>query len=74
MSAAHDLSTSYLGLRTMRDGLIRWMDVHGYATPIEVRGRLSLSNCPDPAAFERANYIRTLSSWTRPGTALTAHR
>ena len=28
----------------------------------------------DPAAFERANYIRTLSSWTGPGTALTAHR
>jgi len=28
----------------------------------------------DPAAFERANYIRTLSSWAAPGTPLTAHR
>jgi dihydroorotate dehydrogenase (fumarate) len=63
---------SYIG--TMRGGLVRWMDAHGYPTLSEVRGRLSLSNCPDPAAFERANYIRTLSSWTRnrSTTALTA--
>ena len=59
---------------TMRDGLLRWMNAHGYATLGEARGRLSLSNCPDPAAFERANYIRTLSSWTRSNsrTALSA--
>jgi dihydroorotate dehydrogenase (fumarate) len=52
-------------LRTMRDGLVRWLDGHGYSTLREARGRLSLSNCPDPTAFERAHYIRMLSSWTR---------
>jgi dihydroorotate dehydrogenase (fumarate) len=55
---------AYLGV--MRDGLVRWMESHGLATLDEVRGRLSLANSPDPSAFERANYIRTLSSWHAP--------
>jgi dihydroorotate dehydrogenase (fumarate) len=67
VSAILDHGASYIG--TMRDGLIRWMDARGYAMLSEARGRLSLSNCPDPAAFERANYIRTLSSWTRSSSA-----
>jgi hypothetical protein len=28
-----------------------------------VRGRVSLKQTTDPAAFERANYIRALQSW-----------
>jgi dihydroorotate dehydrogenase (fumarate) len=48
----------------MRDGLQRWMESQEFATLDDVRGRLSLSGSPDPSAFERANYIRTLSSWT----------
>ncbi len=50
-------------LAVMRAGLIQWMDLHGFAKLDEVRGRLSLANSADPTAFERANYIRTLSSW-----------
>jgi len=71
VSAVLELGASCIG--TMRDGLVQWMDAHGYASLREMRGRLSLSNCPDPAAFERANYIRALSSWTRPGTPLNSH-
>jgi dihydroorotate dehydrogenase (fumarate) len=48
----------------MRDRLDRWMESHRFATLDGVRGRLSLSSSPDPSAFERANYSRTLSSWT----------
>lgn len=51
-------------LTVMRDGLVRWMESHGFAKLDDVRGRLSLANSPDASAFERANYIRTLSSWT----------
>jgi len=29
----------------------------------DVRGRASLKDAADPAAFERAHYIRTLHSW-----------
>jgi dihydroorotate dehydrogenase (fumarate) len=39
-----------------------WMDRHGYETLDQLRGRLSQRSVPDPAAFERANYIRTLAS------------
>jgi dihydroorotate dehydrogenase (fumarate) len=72
VSAILDHGASYIGI--MRDGLHRWMDTRGYAMLSEVRGRLSLANCPDPTAFERANYIRTLSSWTRPGPPPAARR
>jgi dihydroorotate dehydrogenase (fumarate) len=51
-------------LAVMRDGLARWMDSHGFRKLDDVRGRLSLANSPDPSAFERANYIRTLGSWS----------
>jgi dihydroorotate dehydrogenase (fumarate) len=28
-----------------------------------MRGSMSLRNCPDPSAFERANYLRVLQLW-----------
>ena len=31
----------------------------------EMRGSMSLSRCPNPAAFERGNYVRILQSWHR---------
>lgn len=54
----------------LRDGLVRWMEETGSSTLGEVRGRVSLERSPDPAAFERANYIRTLGSW--PSSRLPA--
>lgn len=44
-------------------GLTRWMKEQGYASLHEFRGRLNLSRCPNPAALERANYVRTLQLW-----------
>jgi dihydroorotate dehydrogenase (fumarate) len=49
-------------LRTVEVGLRDWMDGHGYETVVQLRGRLSQRSVPDPAAFERANYIKTLAS------------
>ena len=43
-------------------GLRDWMDRHGYETVDQLRGRLSQRSVPNPAAFERANYIKTLAS------------
>jgi dihydroorotate dehydrogenase (fumarate) len=39
-----------------------WMDRHGFETVGQLRGRLSQRSVPNPAAFERANYIKTLAS------------
>ena len=50
----------------LRGGLERWMEAHGVDRLDEVRGRASLKQAADPAAFERANYIRTLQSWKAP--------
>ncbi len=50
-------------LSVMRQGLERWMEWHKLGTLVDVRGRLSLKHVSNPAAFERANYIRALQSW-----------
>jgi hypothetical protein len=42
------------------------MQDHGYESIDQMRGSMSLRTCPDPAAYERANYLRVLTSW-RPG-------
>jgi hypothetical protein len=47
----------------MLDGLRLWMERHGFATIEEMRGLASLERVLDPAAAERAGYIRTLQSW-----------
>jgi dihydroorotate dehydrogenase (fumarate) len=44
-------------------GLEAWMAEYGYTQIEEFRGALNHARCPDPAAFERANYIRILQSW-----------
>ena len=50
-------------LKTLVEGLRRWMVENEYESVAQMRGALSLANCPDPAAFERANYLRTLQLW-----------
>ena len=47
----------------MRKGLEQWMEQHGVSRLDEFRGRVSLEQSADPAASERADYIRTLQSW-----------
>ena len=49
---------------SMRDALRRWMEAHEFARVDDVRGRLSLANTDAPDAFERAQYLRTLSGWS----------
>lgn len=47
----------------MLDGLRVWMRQHDYADIGAMRGALNLTHCPDPAAHERAHYIRSLQSF-----------
>lgn len=51
-------------LRTILDGMTRWMEEHNYESLAQMRGSMSLRKSPDPAAFERGNYMRVLRSWT----------
>jgi dihydroorotate dehydrogenase (fumarate) len=49
-------------LRSLEVQVRDWMDRHRYETVDQLRGRASQRSVPDPAAFERANYIKTLAS------------
>jgi dihydroorotate dehydrogenase (fumarate) len=51
-------------LDTVRAGMIRWMEEHEYESINQMCGSMSQRNVPDPAAYERANYMRVLSSYT----------
>jgi dihydroorotate dehydrogenase (fumarate) len=51
-------------LTTIQTDLIRWMEEHEYESIRQMRGSLSRRAVPDPSAFERGNYIKTLSSYT----------
>lgn len=50
-------------LRTIRLQMERWMEEHEYQSLGQMLGNMSLSRCPDPNAFSRANYMRILQSW-----------
>ena len=49
-------------LKTIRLEMERWMEEHQYDSLQQMRGNMSLARCPDPNAFSRANYMRTLQS------------
>ncbi|MEZ5125376.1 MAG: dihydroorotate dehydrogenase-like protein [Thermoleophilia bacterium] len=46
--------------------LLSWMDENEYESVGELRGSASYLATDDPSAFERANYVRTLHSWSAP--------
>jgi dihydroorotate dehydrogenase (fumarate) len=46
-------------------GIEAWMSEREYASVAQLKGSLSQQSCPDPDAFERANYMRALKSYTR---------
>jgi dihydroorotate dehydrogenase (fumarate) len=50
-------------LRVVRANLSAWLETHEYASIRQMQGSMSYRSVPDPAAFERANYMRVLSSY-----------
>lgn len=45
------------------DGLRTWMDEKGYNSVSEMKGAMSQKSVAEPAAFERANYMKLLNSF-----------
>jgi dihydroorotate dehydrogenase (fumarate) len=48
-------------LTYLRAELVRWMEEHEYASLSQMRGSMSQQAVAEPAAFERAHYIRALN-------------
>lgn len=51
-------------LAAVRVELIRWMEDHEYDSIQQMCGSMSQRNVPDPGAFQRANYMRVISSYS----------
>ena len=51
-------------LDSVLEGMRQWMEEHEYDSIRQMRGCMSQLNVPDPATYERANYMRVLSSYT----------
>ena len=51
--------------RVLRDALA-WMEEREYESVAQLKGSVSQLSATDPSAFERANYMRTLQSYSSP--------
>src|SRR5580704_17646060 len=49
-------------LRHVEHGLVDWMEIHEYESVRQMQGSMSQQRCPDPSAFERAQYMRAVKS------------
>lgn len=49
---------------TVLEGLERWLEANEYESVSQMKGSFSHRHSPDPGAYERANYVRVLASYT----------
>ena len=69
MMVASELLRRGIGrLTEILDGVETWMDEHEYESVQQMQGSMSQKHVTEPAAFERANYMKVLQSW-RPDPA-----
>ncbi len=51
-------------LRTVEADLLRWMEEHEYESVQQMRGSMSQQHAGNPGAFERAQYMRALTTYS----------
>ena len=51
-------------LKGLPASLVTWMEEHEYTSIRQMQGSMSYRSVANPAAFERANYMKVLSSYT----------
>lgn len=49
-------------LQRIEEGLLAWMEQHEYDSVQQMRGSMSQIRCPNPSAFERAQYMKAVKS------------
>jgi dihydroorotate dehydrogenase (fumarate) len=50
-------------IATVLDDLVQWMEEREYESIEQMQGSMSQQRVSEPAAFERANYMKALRSW-----------
>ncbi|MGC2351931.1 MAG: dihydroorotate dehydrogenase-like protein, partial [Candidatus Udaeobacter sp.] len=53
-------------IRVIEREMREWMEEHEYESVEQLKGSMSQKNCPDPSAFERAQYMRALETYPAP--------
>jgi dihydroorotate dehydrogenase (fumarate) len=56
-------------LATVQTELTQWMEEHEYESIHQMQGSMSQRAVADPSAFQRANYVKVLSSYALKGAA-----
>jgi len=65
-------------VRHVERGVVEWMESHEYESVRQMQGCMSQIRCPDPSAFERAQYMRGVKDFgylqpTSPAVSGTAN-
>jgi dihydroorotate dehydrogenase (fumarate) len=63
MMASELLQNGLRRIKQILDEIAVWMDRHRYESVAQMIGSISQQYCAEPAAFERANYMKTLASY-----------
>lgn len=63
MLCAAILKHGFSRITEILDGLRRWMEENEYESVRQMQGSMSQRSCPDPAAFERVNYLKALRGY-----------
>lgn len=63
MLASELLANGYSRVSDILSVMQSWMQEHEYQSIKQMQGSMSQQSVKEPAAFERANYMRVLSSW-----------
>lgn len=63
MMASELLQNGLRRIKEMLREIEEWMDEHEYISVAQMIGSMSQQHCAEPAAFERANYMKTLDSF-----------
>ena len=63
MMASELLQNGIRRIGTILDEIRAWMDEHQYESVVQMVGSMSQQHCAEPAAFERANYMKMLASY-----------
>jgi len=63
MMASELLKNGISRIQDVRDAMNQWLEEHDYDSLEQLQGSMSQIHVADPAAFERANYMKVLKSW-----------
>ena len=63
MMASELLQNGVRRIGQVLNEVVAWLADHEYESVTQMIGAMSQKHCPEPAAFERANYMKTLDSY-----------